>query len=89
MISKSIENDDGKVVDIDATIFGKRILIDVQMTRPNAPSYTQATIDTSEAASISEIAKISKLGPAAKEINALFIPFVVETYGRFPKHVYY
>ena len=75
-----VDDSSGQLVDIDATIGGKNILIDVRVTHTTAPSYVQAARQTLGAAILAEAEKIKKHGAAAKKKGAIFVPFVLETY---------
>lgn len=83
---KSIYEENGRVVDVEAMMSGKHILIDVRVTHANFSSFMQAALDTLGADNISEKEKIRKHGPAADEIGVLFFLFVVDTYGGFSNH---
>ena len=58
------------------------ILLDVSIVHPAAPSYFKSAAGSSLAASkIREKQKIAKYQALAKEEEARFVPFVMETYG--------
>ena len=79
----SVDDDSREVVDIQAIIGAKNVSIDVRVTHPTAPSYVQAARMTLGVAKMSEASKIRKHRAAAEKVGAIFIPFVMETFGGF------
>merc|ERR1712087_583324 len=80
----SISYSNGDRVDIDAHLGSLHLHIDVRITNPETPSYTQVAMKPLGAASAAEKEK-KKHGRNAERVGALFVPYVVETLGGLGK----
>jgi hypothetical protein len=78
--------DSDKRPDLSVQLAGKHYLVDVTITHPSASSYVMSARNGQlKAAEIRRKAKQAKYEKAASDVKAIFVPFVIETYGGFDK----
>ena len=73
----------GKRPDVHIYFPSSRTMVDVSVTHPGAKSYVRRAHVPLSAAHSRETAKISKYRKVAEAESALFVPFVLETFGGF------
>lgn len=72
--------------DLSVQLSGKHFLIDVTIIHPGASSYVKSARNGQlKAAEIRRKTKQSKYDKAVRDAKAIFVPFVIESYGGFDK----
>ena len=77
---KDLWLDDNTTPDIDLILGGRKILVDVAVVHPSAPSYV---VEASNPLGGSVLTKEEKYAKLADSLGAEVVPAVIETYGAF------
>ena len=77
----SLDTKGKKRIDIDAYLGSRHYHIDVRITNPMSDSYTRVARQTLGAAMQAEREKKRKHKSNAERVGAIFVPYIIETYG--------
>ena len=77
----AVSNDNRNRVDVEAHLGSLLLHIDVRITHPTSTSYMPVAMKSLGAAKQAEKEKKRKHGKNAENVGAVFVPYVVETFG--------
>jgi len=78
---KDLWLDDDRTPDIDLILGGRRILVDVAVVHPSAPSYVVEARNPLGGSATMVLTKEEKYAKLADSLGAEVVPAVIETYG--------
>ena len=78
---KDLWLDDNKTPDIDLILGGRKILVDVAVVHPSAPSYVVEACNPLGGSATMVLTKEEKYAKLADSLGAAVVPVVIETFG--------